>query len=168
MLMALPLILTFNDVLTKLVNHFTLYAILQDKVVPFQSQVVQLLLQPLGIRAIAYQDGLSVSGKLLHIEWNCLGWQSLLLFVLSLIVGLRNGSYTLASKLEVMVIGLFGIFWVNIFRMVFIVILSVKAPSLFEIIYHDILAAVVSLLYIFLFWGFSYKFVLEDKSMTGK
>src|SRR6266567_3609635 len=94
-LMLLPLLLTFNDVITKFVERFALYPFLEHVIVPFQARVLQVLLQYSGFHTTAYQDGILVQGKQLQIGWNCLGWQSLLFFIASLLIGLRNRAYTL-------------------------------------------------------------------------
>ena len=119
--------------------------------VPFEAKIIQLLIGSLGIDILAYKDGLVVHHVLLRMSWNCLGWQSLLFFIASLFFGLRSRSYTLFSKVAVVIIGLFGIFWVNIFRIVLIVVLSVSAPPIAAIIYHDVLAAFITIMYLSIF-----------------
>src|SRR3972149_1315339 len=89
-LMILPVILTFNDVLTRLVEKFVLYAWFQERIVPFQTQLIGLLLRPFGVEYTPFKDGMLVNGLPLKMTWNCLGWQSLLLFGLSLVMGLRG------------------------------------------------------------------------------
>ncbi|SRR5258708_36342447 len=149
--MVLPLVLSFSDVITKFVERLQLSILLQEFVVPFEAKIIQLLIGSLGIDILAYKDGLVVHHVLLRMSWNCLGWQSLLFFIASLFFGLRSRSYTLFSKVAVVIIGLFGIFWVNIFRIVLIVVLSVSAPPIAAIIYHDVLAAFITIMYLSIF-----------------
>ena len=99
------------------------------------------------------------------ITWNCLGWQSLVLLLVSLFVGLR-GQYTKLSLLEVAGIGILGIFWLNIFRMVFTILLAVHAAPLFRIVFHDYLAAISTVIFLFGFWWFAYSYVLETKDVN--
>ncbi len=162
-LIALPFLITFNDFLTKLFEKLVFYTFIQDKFVPLQSLLVGFIVKPFVKDYQAYNDGLIVNGMIMRITWNCIGWQSLLLFIFSLIIGLKGGSYTLLSKIEAITLGLLGIFWINILRMSFTVILAAVALPLFKVVFHDYLAAIVTIVFLFFFWWFSYKYLLEEK-----
>ena len=161
-LAVLPLLVTFNEALTHLVERFNLYLWIQDKIVPVEVKMVGILVKPFGINYLAHREGMTVNGIYAKMTWNCLGWQSLLLLGVTLFFGLR-GNYTLWSKIEVVAIGLLGTFLVNLFRLVVIVLLLVYFRPLFAVVYHDYLAAMVTILWLFGFWWFSYSFVLETK-----
>ena len=161
-LLILPFILTFNDVLTKFFERFVLYNFLQDKVVPLQTALVGLFVHPLGISYVEYKDGMLVNGVPMKIAWNCLGWQSLVLFAISSLVGLSGKNYTLYSKLKTLILGFLGLFWINIFRMVFIVYLGIYAAPIYAFVFHDVLAAIVSILWLFVYWWFAYSYILEQ------
>ena len=163
-LLVLPLVLVFNDVVTKLVERWEWYTFVQREIVPFQVKIVGLFIKSFGIAFIALPDRMIVNNLELRMSWNCLGWQSLLLFFISAIVGLHKNSFTLISKLQVLVLGLFGIFWVNIARMTAIVLLSIYAQPFYQYIFHDLLAAVVTIGYLLLFWKISFVYVLEQKN----
>ena len=163
-LIALPLLLAFNDFLTKTIEHFRLYKALQDFVVPIQVKMVTLMVIPLGINPTAHINGFTVNGTYLEMTWNCVGWQSLLLFVITLYVGFKNGAYTLVSKLQAIAIGLLGTFLVNILRLSLIVVIFAYLRPIYGIVYHDYLAAIVTVAWLFYFWHFSYKYVLEERS----
>lgn len=94
------------------------------------------------------------------ITWNCLGWQSFLLLFITLLVGFRD-RYTKVSILEALGIGMLATFWLNILRMLFTVLLAVHVPPIFRIVYHDYLAAFTTVIWLFFFWWFAYRFVLE-------
>lgn len=162
-LMLLPFLVSFNEVLTKLVEKFGLYVWVQEQVVPLQTQLVGVLVRPFGIIYTAYRDGMVVNGLPMRMTWNCLGWQSLLLFGASLLMGLRGSSYTWFSKLQVIILGLFGIFWVNLLRITFTIILATFAMPFFRIVFHDYLAAITTVVFLLCFWWFSYAFVLEER-----
>lgn len=162
LMMFLPVMLAFNDVLTKLMEEFVLYKFLQDKIVPLQVSLVGMIVTPFGIDYIAYKNGMVVNGVPLIVTWNCLGWQSLVLFLLTLLVGFRNGSYTYLSRFQVIILGLFGLFWVNLFRISFIVLLGAFLEPVFRLVFHDYLAAITTVLFLLAFWWFAYKFVLEE------
>jgi len=167
-LAVLPFVVTFNEVLTHLVEKFRLYMWVQEGVVPSEIKMVGVLVRPLGINYVAHGGGMTVNGRYAQMTWNCVGWQSLLLLTITLVVGLR-GNYTFWSRVEAALIGLLGTFLVNLFRLTFIVVLLAFAPPIFSIVYHDYLAAIVTIIWLFGFWWFSYSYVLEEKQpFVGK
>lgn len=161
-LAVLPFLVSLNEVLTHLVEKFNLYIWVQDKIVPVEVKMVGVLVSPFGVNYVAHQNGMTVNGLYAQMTWNCIGWQSLLLLGITLIAGIR-GNYTFWSKVEMMVIGLLGTFLVNLFRLTVIALLLAYARPLFAVVYHDYLAAIVTILWLFFFWWFSYSFVLETK-----
>lgn len=167
-LLVLPAVLTFNDLITKVVERWVLYNFLQQQLVPFQVKLVGLVVRPFGVAYIPLRDGMIANTIELRMTWNCLGWQSLLMFLVSLIVVLKGYTFTWMSKLEVIFLGMFGIFWMNIFRMSITVLLAVYAMPVFRVVYHDIFAAVMTIVYLIGFWWFSYTFILEEKLANVK
>jgi len=161
-LAVLPFLVSFNEVLTHLVEKFGLYMWVQERIVPLEVKMVGVLVKPFGVNYLAHSNGMTVNGIYAKMTWNCLGWQSLLLLIITLIFGLR-GNYTWASRIETILIGLLGTFLVNLFRLAVIVILLAYFQPLFALVYHDYLAAMVTILWLFGFWWFSYSFVLETK-----
>jgi len=161
-LAILPFLVSFNEILTHLVERFRLYMWVQERVVPLEVKMVGVLVEPLGINYLAHQNGMTVNGTYAGMTWNCIGWQSLLLLIITLIVGLR-GNYTLWSKIETVLIGLLGTFLINMARLTLIVIILAYSRPLFAVVYHDYLAAIVTILWLFGFWWFAYSFVLLPK-----
>jgi len=162
LLAALPFLVTFNEAITKLVEKFQLYVWIQDQIVPVEVRMVALVAGKMGINIAAHPGGMTVNGIYAQVTWNCLGWQSLLLFAISLVVGLQ-GSYRISSKIEAVVLGILGIFFVNLFRMVFIVLLLAFSRPIFAVVYHDYLAALMTIAWLLLFWRLCFDFVLEKK-----
>lgn len=162
-LAVLPFLVTFNEALTHLVEKLGAYMWVQERIVPLEVKMVGVLVTPLGINYLAHQNGMTVNGTYAGMTWNCIGWQSLLLLLITLVVGLR-GNYTLVSKIETILIGLLGTFLVNLARLTLIVILLAYSRPLFAVVYHDYLAAIITILWLFGFWWFSYSFVLEEKT----
>src|SRR6266566_5205375 len=85
MLMLLPLVTTFDDLLTAWAMQLGANNPLQA-IVPAESRMVVSLLGLAGIHAAASGSHLVVwdgSGSMhtLFISWNCIGWQSPILFV---------------------------------------------------------------------------------------
>jgi hypothetical protein len=63
---------------------------------------------------------------------------------------------------EALGIGILGTFWLNILRMLLTVLLAVHTPAIFRVVFHDYLAAITTVIWLFGFWWFSYSFVLEE------
>jgi len=161
-LAVLPFLVTFNETLTHLVERIGVYMWVQERIVPLEVRMVGVVVGPLGINYLVHQDGMTVNGIYAGMTWNCLGWQSLLLFLITLIFGLR-GNYTFWSKFETVLIGLLGTFLVNLLRLTFIVLLLAYSRPLFAVIYHDYLAAIVTILWLFGYWWFAYSHVLVPR-----
>ena len=156
----LPFLVSFNDILTRLVEQLGFYMWIQRIVIPWEIRMVGLLVRPLGINFIAQPSGMTINGTYAALSWNCIGWQSLLLLIITLVVGLR-GNYTRRSQLETVVIGLLGTFLINLLRVVLTVVLLSVSQPLFAVVFHDYLAAIVTVVWLSFFWWFSYAFVLE-------
>lgn len=163
MLVILPFMLSFNDLLTRIVESNKLYRGIQKTIVPIEIRMVGTLVTPLGLKFTAYNNAVLVNGRYAKVTWNCIGWQSLLLFIITLFFGLRTGRYTLGSKIETVLIGLIGVFLVNLLRITFTVILLGVSLPIFKIVFHDYLAAITTVIFLIGFWWFSYSFVLEEK-----
>ena len=163
-LIILPFIVSLNEVLTKIVERNFFYLWIQEAVVPLEAKMMGAILIPFGYN-YAFSPTNSVivvNGLKMGITWNCLGWQSFLLFFITLIVGFR-GKYTRLSILEALGIGVLGTFWLNIARMLFTILLAVHAPPIFRIVFHDYLAAITTVVWLVFFWWFSYSFLLKHK-----
>lgn len=173
MLVLLPFVTTFNSVLTELINSFGLYQTMQKTIVPFESRLVVGIIRLLGVPAYLAKVGEQASFYLekgttlfpVQLQWNCLGWQSLLLLFLSLLVGLQ-GDFTKLSKLECALIGFLGTFIINVLRMVFITLGIYYINTVFANLIHDYFAALTTIIWLFFFWWFSYSYVLEEKNDT--
>lgn len=169
-LTVLPGLATFSSVLTKIFLKMHWYVILQDVVVPFEARLVAVLIKFVGITSyITPGQSFALvlkqhSGNFMAIElqWNCLGWQSMIFLAVSLIVGLR-GKYTIISKAETVLLGIIGTFLINIFRMALIVALAFYWSRTAALLMHDYFATLVALLWIIFFWWFSYRFLLEPR-----
>jgi len=162
-LLLLPFLVSFSEIITKIVERLVLYKALQDYVVPLQAILVGYLIRPLGVTYMPLRDGMLINGVPLKITWNCVGWQSMLLFTLSVIFGLRARIYSKLSVFKTIFIGVFGTVLVNLGRIFIVSLLGAYSPKIFAIVYHDYLAAFLTILWLFIFWWFSYSFLLEEK-----
>lgn len=165
-LMFFPLMATFNDVLTRLVINLKAYAVVRDYIVPFEVKIVAAVLTILGYKAGVTSEYVVLSGSrpfIAEIVWNCIGWQSLLFFVITTFVGLQGDKYTNFSKLKAILIGALGTFLVNIFRIVAVVLVAYHFGQFPASIIHDYGALLVVIMWLFFFWWFCYGYVLEEK-----
>ena len=161
LLIFLPFITTFNEFLTKIVEKFYVYTVIQDYVVPYLSRLVGVLILPFGFHVMATNSGLFLAEKSLFIDiaWNCVGWQSLILIIITLVAGLQ-GQYTRFSKGQVILIGLLGTFLFNILRITSVVLFAVYFGYFPAVIFHDYFSNLLIVLWLFFFWWFSYAYVL--------
>lgn len=170
MLALLPFVTTFNTILTEIINSVGFYRVIQERLVPWESSLIVVIVRFLGINAFLLpkeEIGAFVIEKgseyiPADLQWNCLGWQSLVLLILSFIAGLQ-GNFTNLSRIECLLIGLSGTFLLNILRMVFITVGIYYINTAFALLIHDYFAALTTIAWLFFFWWFSYSFVLEEK-----
>lgn len=160
-LIILPVVLTFNEMLTQVVEKNTLYVLMQKKIVPFEVWLVGMIVKPFVTSYIPVSGGMIVNNIQMAVTWNCLGWQSVLLFMISSLITFLNFKVSNLLKIELIFVGLFGIFWVNILRIVFTVVLAIYSMPVFRIVYHDILSAFVTIVYILIFWRFNYTYIIH-------
>lgn len=172
-LSILPAMATFSAALTTLFEKMEWYVVLQRYVVPVESRLVSVIVKGIGITSKVTPDESEVSMILvksekdlipIRLEWNCLGWQSMILLAITLVSGLR-GNHTLMSKFETLIIGILGTFLTNLFRMSLIVGLAYYWSTFAALIMHDYFASLVALIWMIFFWWFSYSFVLEEKPL---
>jgi len=160
---VLPFATSFNEVLTKAVENSNLYKPIQSVLVPYMSKLIVGVLGRLpGLQISTFPFGVIVNDVTVRITWNCLGWQSFLLFFASLLIGLR-GQYSKLSKLQAVLLGIAGTFLLNIFRIVFTTALVGWWRGLFVILFHNYFSAFLTIVWLMFFWWFSYSFVLETK-----
>jgi len=165
----LPFFGTVNDILTKIIEHTRLFVYIQDYIVPFLSRVVAVILSPFGFQAVGVKEGLYIPEKALtvNIAWNCVGWQSLILIIITLISGLQ-GSYTKLSKFQAVLIGLLGTFLINVIRISSVVLFAVWFGHSATVIYHDYFSSLLIIFWLLFFWWFCYVYVLEFRSIRDK
>jgi len=146
------------------------YVWIQNSIVPYQARLVAVIIKIAGITGeITERSDYSMvlvrpGGSTIPValEWNCLGWQSMIILLITLVTGLR-GRYTLTSKLETLVIGVLGTFLSNLLRMALIVTLAYYINNIAAMIIHDYFAAFVALIWMVFFWWFVYSYVLEEQ-----
>ena len=169
MLAVLPFISTFDDLLTAIGMRLGIAAPLQW-IVPTEVRVTVVLLNLLGTHAAAAGNQLVVwnsSGapQTLFISWNCVGWQSLILLGLSLTVGLR-GPMTLATRIQVIALGVLGTLLINIARITVVCALAALAGYLPAVLFHDYGGTLLLVGWLFTFWLIAYRWLVPDQGLT--
>jgi len=167
MLMFLPFITTFNEFLTRILLTLSWYRWIQNLVVPFEIRTILYVTHIFHFQTMGSDTAISImkdgGWHKVIISWNCIGWQSLIILILTLITGLQ-GDFNKVSKMEVIIIGVLGTFLVNILRITSVLVIFKFFGYLPAMIFHDYFANIAIIAWFFLFWWFSYAYVLEEKS----
>jgi exosortase/archaeosortase family protein len=163
LLMVLPLVTTFDDLLTAWALQLGANNPLQA-IVPVESRMVVALLNALGVRAAAAGSHLVVwdgagSMHVLLISWNCIGWQSLVLLGVSLVSGLR-GHHPLEARVQVVVIGVAGTMLLNLLRVAAVAALAATWGQTAAVLFHDYGGTVLVVGWLFAFWLFVQRWIL--------
>lgn len=162
-LLILPFITTFNEFLTSVVMKIKLYRLIQDLIVPYQVKMITVILRLFGMTVYPGLTTVSFGraiGQSVEISWNCIGWQSLILLIISLFTGLQ-GPYRIYSKFQTVVIGFLGTFLVNLIRITLVILITYYFGRLPGMIFHDYFSTIMIIAWLFFFWWFSFSFVLE-------
>ncbi|MEM2935560.1 MAG: exosortase/archaeosortase family protein, partial [Candidatus Bathyarchaeia archaeon] len=167
--LVLPFVITFNEFLTKIVESIGFYMFIQNAIVPSLVRMAGAILQYLfGIQTSVSSSSIYLQGTGLPIEismsWNCVGWQSLVLFIFTLVTGLQ-GPYTLRSKVKCLILGAEGTFLVNLLRIVLSCLLAFHFGYLPAVIFHDYLGTLLLIVWLGIFWYFSLDVFLERKGV---
>jgi exosortase/archaeosortase family protein len=155
LLMLLPLVTTFDDFLTTWALQLGVNNPLQA-IVPVEARMVVSLLGLIGVRAAAAGSDIVVwdgagSMHTLFISWNCIGWQSLLLLGMSFFSGLR-GRQPIASRLQVIVIGVGGTMLLNLARVAMVAALEATWGHVPALMFHDYGGTILVIGWLFVFW----------------
>lgn len=171
MFLGLPLTTTFNEFLTRVVMSVGAYRYIEFCVAP------QVTWMAAAILKVAFGLGVGATGSWLAVEaggrsvlvliiWNCIGWQSLILYAFTLVTGLR-GSFTTASKLLCVIIGFEGTLLLNILRIVAVILFAVLFGQVAAIIFHDYVGTVIVLLWLVVFWKIANEYLLATGPEQG-
>jgi len=167
LLLVLPFITTFNEFLTKAVIELRLDSILTNWVVPTEVRFIALILQPFGITTEVTDAALYIhkSGSIMpipvYVSWNCVGWQSFILFGITLVTGLQ-GRIPRRRKIQVIALGLLGTFWMNILRMSSVALVAYFFGRLPAVIFHDYGGTLMILVWLVVFWYALFTYFLSD------
>ena len=168
LLMLLPLVTTFDDLLTAWAMSLGAGSPLQA-IVPAESRMVVGLLGLAGVHAAASGSHLVVwdmSGSMhtLFISWNCIGWQSLVLFGVSLASGLR-GANTVEARFQVICIGIAATLLLNLIRVALVALIAATIGVGPAILFHDYGGSLMFIGFLFAFWWFAQRWLLESPEL---
>lgn len=170
LLMFFPLLATFNDILTRIVINLRGYWFIREVIVPFEVRLVAVILSAMGFSVSVTREYV-VLGKtepfIAEIVWNCIGWQSLLFFIITAYIGLQGERYSGISKIKALILGFLGTFWINILRIVVVVLAAYYLGQNFALVVHDYGSILAVIAWLFVFWWFTYSFVLEEKQVKS-
>lgn len=170
LLIALPFITTFNEFLTRMVMQIGIYRKIQNLVVPWEIQLIRVVIGAFGIDSLGGERFFSIikAGKeqAVWISWNCIGWQTFILFIISAFTGIQ-GPYKISSKIECVTIGILGTFLMNIIRISLVVLLLFFLGQTPAIIFHDYFSTFFAISWLIFFWWFSFNYILEEKDYKG-
>ncbi len=164
-LLVLPLVTTFNELLTTLIMRIEAYRLIQNFIVPIETKMVTVVLRLFGLPAFPTLTSVNIGnvttiGNNVTISWNCIGWQSFILLLISFATGLQ-GDFHSSGKFKTIIIGVLGTFLINIIRISLVAIISFRISPLLALIFHDYFSTLFIILWLFFFWWFSYTYVLE-------
>jgi len=85
------------------------------------------------------------------IAWACAGVQSLLLYTLIILVFFKKSDISAFRKLAYFIIGLFGTFFVNVFRVISIILVMLNEGQAAGMVFHNTYGEMYAIIWIFLY-----------------
>lgn len=172
LLTILPFLTTFNEFLTSLALRFHWYVAFQQLVIPIETRMIAAILSlfqfkvmasPTSIILTQMQSGIPRTVSV-YLSWNCIGWQSLVLFLLTLYTGL-SGNFSLYSKIHTVIFGFLGTLLINFIRITLVALVGFYTRSLWANIFHDYASTLMTIAWLFGFWWYAHTFILERKAI---
>jgi len=163
----LPLIRTVNEFMTLIALRTGAYVLVERFVAPTMARMIGSILRYVfGVETIVNGGSVYLVTRglpyELYISWNCVGWQSLVLLLFSLVTGLQ-GRHSLWSKLKCVALGLEGVVAVNLLRIVSSALLLLRWGYGPAIAFHDHLSLIITFGWLAAFWYLSNEFILEPE-----
>jgi exosortase/archaeosortase family protein len=163
LLMVLPFVTTFDDLLTSWALALGANNPLQG-IVPVEARMVVGLLGAVGIHAAASGSHIVIwdtagSMHTLFISWNCIGWQSLILLGVSFLSGLR-GQQSMEARVQVVLIGISGTMLLNLMRVAAVAAIAATIGQTPAVLFHDYGGTILVVCWLFAFWVFAQRWIL--------
>jgi len=151
-----------DDLLAVLAQRSGLDALVAGIAAP-EARMVAATLNLIGFQAASDGATLWVFGAhpiKMVLGWNCVGWQGLVIFGITLLVGLRHQEHW-EPYVHLIAIGVFGTVVVNLARIVLVSILAANAGYYPAIFVHDWAATLFTICWLGGFWVFAQRWILE-------
>lgn len=164
-LILFPFVSAFNDFLTNWMISLKTYQFLSEFIVPLEIKWVVAILGGIGVEASATKEYIFIPTSekklLFEIVWNCVGWQSFVMFILTAVVSLTK-KFTALSKLKAIFIGIVGTILINVLRITSVIWLYSFIGGGLALVFHDYGSLLINTIWLICFWMFIYSFVLEE------
>jgi exosortase/archaeosortase family protein len=169
MLLLLPFVTTFDDLLNTIGARLGFEGMVQAVARPEAHAVVGVL-GWFGVRSVVAGSQILIwdahgNAQYLLISATCIGWQSLILLGLSLLVGLR-GPYSQVARVQVAIIGLLGTLLVNIARMSAVSLIAASGGFVPAVLFHDYGGTALIVVWLFGFWFAAQRWILGPVEIT--
>jgi exosortase/archaeosortase family protein len=131
---------------------------------PLEARLAAGLLDLAGISAGVSGPDISVRDSAGHVTrlwvaWNCVGWQSFALLLISLVAGLQ-GRESWDVRLQVVLLGFLGTLTVNLLRIATVGVLAAWVGQLPAVLFHDYGGTLLVVGWLFAFWGLANRWLL--------
>jgi exosortase/archaeosortase family protein len=165
LLMVLPFVTTFNDLLASVASRIGLAGPL-GALAPVEARLTVAALTLVGLPSAVNGPQVVLLGdryaQPLTISWNCAGWQSVLLLALSLWAGLRR-EHTTTSRLLVIAFGGLGTVAVNVLRIGLVCLLAAAVGYVPAVLFHDYAGTLLTIGWLFVLWSVAFRWLLIRK-----
>lgn len=166
--LTLPLVATFNDLLTSLVSASGLSGMVAP-LVPYEAAGVSTLLRSIGLQAGSAASQVWIAGGFFPvtavIDWNCSGWQSFAVLGVTAMVGLREIPRR-RDQLLLAAVGIVGTFGVNVLRVFMVVVIACFVGYPAALIFHDYMGTILTLVWIFGFWAIALRHFARTRNAS--
>ncbi|TEU06907.1 exosortase/archaeosortase family protein [Candidatus Bathyarchaeota archaeon] len=166
-ILLIPLMSAFESVLTWLVIRSGLYVFIKEAILPIQVRMVSVALSALGFDVDVLANSVVVLERGGHsagagILWNCVGWQTFFLLLITLAFGI-SGSYTMKSKMLCIALSFEAALSISFLRIILTALINFYLGHWQAVFFHDYLGIVFVLVLVFAFWIFCFKFILVSR-----
>ena len=164
MLVVLPFVNTINELMTSIVMRTGLHVVMEKVIVPPLVRILAAIIQTfLGIKTGVSGTSLYLYAGMpieVYVGWNCLGWQSFVLFFFTLMTGLQ-GDYTRRSKARCVATGFQALFLINMARIIISILLIYYWGFQPAVLFHDYFSTILIMGWMVAFWYFAFDHCLE-------
>uniref|UniRef100_A0A7J3I737 Exosortase/archaeosortase family protein n=1 Tax=Ignisphaera aggregans TaxID=334771 RepID=A0A7J3I737_9CREN len=155
-LVTLPFYITFNELLTSIVKSIGLWYLIDTYISPIVAAMSSSLLRFMNIKATFSGSTIYIvehgNNIALYIAWNCIGWQSLIIFLTISYIALKESDMSRLEKIVTIILGIEGTVLINLFRIALVGLVAVYVGEIQAIIFHDYFGTLMSFIWLLGFW----------------